>query len=68
MLYTYANSHKRTLDRKTNSFTDMQSDDSEIGTWFVISSLTSLRDFCVNELCIVMHSDANQATGAPLTH
>ena len=27
-----------------------------------------VREFCVNELCIVMHCSANQATGAPVTY
>jgi hypothetical protein len=45
----------------------MQSDDSEIGTWFVVSSLTSLREIRVNQLCIVMRGGANDAMGAPAT-
>ncbi len=28
----------------------------------------TVREFCVNELCIVMHGAANQATGAPVTY
>ncbi len=27
-----------------------------------------LREFCVNELCIVMHCSADWATGAPVTY
>jgi hypothetical protein len=33
----------------------------------VEESCESVREICVYQLCIVMHSDANQATDAPVT-
>ena len=30
--------------------------------------LYSLREICVNELCAVLHCDADWATDAPVTH
>jgi len=31
-------------------------------------ALFGMREFCVNELCTVLHGDAIKATGAPVTY
>jgi hypothetical protein len=32
------------------------------------STIYAMREFCVYQLCTVLHSDAEGATGAPVTH
>jgi len=34
---------------------------------FQIQVINEVREICVNELCVAMHIDANEATDAPVT-